>query len=187
MENSQMTGDNRRQLNREVQHPGPPMDPRILSLSAGAGREFRLFLPAGADLLEGLAETMLSLGVSTAGVRLSGGQFDAFSFYTGVEDPTGARVATFSPPHNPLLPVTLVIANVIIGLDENEQLKSHCHAAFLDGDGSVLGGHLIPGKCRIGAGGLVAWVTTSGEAQLKVRHDPETNFPIFHPHDGAPR
>lgn len=171
---------------REVQHPGSVIEPRILATASTADRELRVFLPPGCDLLDGLAAKMRQLGISTAGVRLAGGDFDAFSFYTGVPDPTGARVATFSAPHAPALPVTLVIANAVIGLDENGQIKSHCHAVFLDGDGKSRGGHLIPGACRIGRGGLVAWVTATGDAQLKVRHDPETNFPIFHPHDGGP-
>jgi len=170
---------------REARHPGPAIEPRVLTAAAAADRELRLFLPPGCDLLDGLAAKMQELGILTAGVRLAGGDFDAFSFYTGVPDPSGARAATFSPSHEPTLPVTLVIANAIIGLDEDDQLKSHCHAVFLDGNGTSRGGHLIPGACRIGGTGLAAWATATGDAQLKVRHDPETNFPIFHPHVGG--
>ncbi len=169
---------------RAVDHPGIAIEPRILSTIAPPGRDFRLFLPQDTDLLSGLANSLRHHGIATAGVRLAGGGFKSFSYYTGVEDPTGARVATFSPPHQPALPVTLVIANAIIGLDEDDDPKSHCHAIFIDADGQCHGGHLISGKCIVGASGLIAWVTDSGQAQLKVRHDPETNFPIFHPQSG---
>lgn len=180
-----MTNAKYTEATRRVQHPGVPLEPRVLSTVAAADREFRLYLPPGQDLLNGLAAIMAEMGIRTAGVRLSGGIFDEFSYYTGVVDPTGARVATFSAPHHPALPVTLAIANVVIGLDEDNSLKSHCHAVFTDANTNVLGGHLIPGKCHIGNGGLVAWITASGQAQLKTHHDPETNFPIFHPHEGT--
>ncbi len=74
-----------------------------------------------------------------------------------------------------------VIANVIVGLGEQGEPKTHCHAVFMDGEGAKKGGHLIPGACIVGPGGLVAWATSGGTADLQVRHDPETNFPIFHP------
>lgn len=166
---------------RRVEHPGEPIEPRILSEASEAGIEVRLVLPEGTDLLEGLAAALNGLGIRTAGVRLGGGSFKKFSYYTGVADPTGARVATFSPPNFPALPVSLVIANVIVGLDEEGGTRSHCHAVFLDAEGVKKGGHLIPGQCIVGPGGLVAWATSGGQADLQVRHDPETNFPIFHP------
>ncbi len=170
---------------RRVTHPGEVIEPRVLTEVAEAGEDLRLVLPEGTDLLNGLCEALNDLGITTAGVRLGGGSFAEFSYYTGYEDPTGYRVATFSPPHHPPCPVHMSIANVIIGLDEETGPKSHCHAIFLDAEGNTLGGHLIPGECIIGPGGLVAWATSSGAVDLQARHDPETNFPLFHPTKGA--
>jgi predicted DNA-binding protein with PD1-like motif len=170
---------------RRVEHPGDEIEPRVLTqASAEPGRELRLHLPEGMDILNGLGEVLRAQGITTAGVRLGGGSFKKFSYYTGVEDPTGYRVATFSPPNFPPLPVTMAIANVMVGIGEEGEAKGHCHAIFLDGEGNKLGGHLIPGECIIGPGGLVAWATGGDTADLKVRHDPETNFPIFHPAEG---
>jgi predicted DNA-binding protein with PD1-like motif len=167
---------------RRVTHPGAEIEPRVLSqVAAEPGRELRLNLPEGTDILNGLGEILKAEGITTAGVRLGGGSFKKFSFYTGVVDPTGNRVATFSDPNFPALPVNLVIANVMIGIGEDGEARSHCHAIFLDGDGNRRGGHLIPGECIIGPGGLVAWATSGGTADLKVRYDPETNFPLLHP------
>lgn len=166
---------------RRVKHPGEPIEPRVLSEVSLAGAEVRLVLPEGTDLLDGLAQALNGVGITTAGVRLGGGSFKKFSYYTGIADPTGARVATFSPANFPPLPATLVIANVIVGLGEQGEPKTHCHAVFMDGEGAKKGGHLIPGACIVGPGGLVAWATSGGTADLQVRHDPETNFPIFHP------
>ena len=138
-------------------------------------------LPEDTDLLNGLCSTLKEIGVTTAGIRLSGGSFKQFSYYTGYEDPTGYRVATFSPPHFPLCPVHMQIANIVIGLEEDDGPRAHCHAIFLDAEGQTLGGHLIPGECIIGPGGMAVWATSSGAVGLKAHHDPETNFPLFHP------
>ena len=170
---------------RRVNHPGEVIEPRVLTEVSETGEDVRLVLPEGADLLNGLCTVLNDLGITTAGVRLGGGSFTQFSYYTGYEDPTGYRVATFSPPHHPPCPVHMSIAIVIIGLDEEEAPKSHCHAIFLDAEGNTLGGHLIPGECIIGPGGMVAWATSSGDVDLQAHHDPETNFPLFHPTKGA--
>ena len=171
---------------RRVSHPGEEIEPRVLTaVTSEPGRELRLHLPEGMDLLNGLGEVLADQGITTAGVRLGGGSFSKFSYYTGVEDPTGFRVATFSPPNFPPLPVTLAIANVMVGQDEEGKPRSHCHAIFLDGEGNKLGGHLIPGECIIGPGGLVAWATSSGTAGLQASEDPETNFPLLHPTGGG--
>jgi predicted DNA-binding protein with PD1-like motif len=166
---------------RRVEHPGEAIEPRVLTEISEAGEDLRLVLPEGADLLNGLCAALNDLGISTAGVRLGGGSFAKFSYYTGYEDPTGYRVATFSPPHFPACPVHLSIANIIVGLDEAGGAKSHCHAIFVDAEGATLGGHLIPGECIIGPGGMVVWATSCGSVDLTERHDSETNFPIFHP------
>ena len=169
------------QAPRRAEHPGEEIEPRMLTEISEAGEDFRLVLPEGADLLNGLCAALNDLGVTTAGVRLGGGSFKKFSYYTGYEDPTGYRAATFSPAHFPPTPVHLTIANIIVGLHEDGGPKSHCHAIFIDAEGTTLGGHLIPGECIIGPGGMVVWATSSGTADLQARHDPETNFPIFHP------
>ncbi len=166
---------------RRVEHPGEVIEPRVLTEISDAGEDIRLVLPEGTDILNGLCAALNDLGITTAGVRLGGGSFKKFSYYTGYEDPTGYRVATFSPPHFPPTPVHMTIANIIVGMDEDGGAKSHCHAIFLDAEGTTLGGHIIPGECIIGPGGMVVWATASGSVDLQARHDPETNFPLFHP------
>jgi len=57
----------------------------------------------------------------------------------------------------------------------------HCHAVLLDNRGKVHGGHLPPGVCRVGAGGMVVHAVAFSGAALEVRYDAETNYPVFHP------
>jgi predicted DNA-binding protein with PD1-like motif len=169
---------------RQVTHPGAPLEPRILTQTNGEdapGREFFVRLPAGEDIFYSLTDMLAAHGISTAGVRIIDGAFKAFSFCTGVPDPTGYRVATFSETKVPPCPVELIAGNIIAGLDEDGASKTHCHAVFVDRDGGQYVGHLLPGDCTIGPGGATVWVTDTGDACLQVRFDTETNFPIFHP------
>jgi len=166
---------------RQVSHPGAPIEPRILSCAGAAGREFLVWLPAGTDLFHGLTDILAAKDVATAGVRIVSGRFQNFSYCTGVPDPTGYRVATFSEPAFPPCPVELVAGNIIVGLDENGALKTHCHAVFVDQNGKHHAGHLLPGECTLGPDGATVWVTATSDACLQVRFDEETNFPIFHP------
>ena len=64
---------------RRVEHPGEEIEPRVLSEVSEPGRELRLHLPEGTDILNGLGAVLRAQGVNTAGVRLGGGSFKKFS------------------------------------------------------------------------------------------------------------
>ncbi|MGI9483756.1 MAG: PCC domain-containing protein [Hyphomicrobiales bacterium] len=168
---------------RRVTHPGQPIEPRILSCISPHGQDMFVRLREGEDLFNGTAAALSSIGVETSGIRIAGGGLKSFSYCTGVEDPSGYRVATFSEPKFPPPPITLIAGNIILGLDEDGQLKTHCHAVFADAAGKVHAGHLLPGECAVGEQGASLFVSSAGKAGLQVQFDPETNFPIFHPTD----
>lgn len=168
-------------LLRQVKHPGSEIFPRILVEGAPADKEFCLVLPAGADFFDHLSRSLRTCGSVSAGVRIIHASFEKFEFVTGVVDPTGYRVATFSETKFPRCPVDLISGNVIVGLEEDGSSKTHCHAVFVDCDGNIHAGHLLPGKCILGPKGAQVWATSSGAACHQVKFDAETNFPIFHP------
>lgn len=174
-----------RQAHRIVKQPGPPARPRILSVGARNGGELRLVLPEGADLLDGLARALTDARVSSAAVSLVGGRFSRMEYLTGQPSSDGKRVATYGAPTPLDGPVNLVSGSAFLGLDEDGKPIVHCHAVMIDRAGKIHGGHLPPGRCRIGAGGMVAHVSAFAGAALAVRHDAETNFPVFHPTESA--
>ncbi|MGQ0677230.1 MAG: PCC domain-containing protein [Rhodospirillales bacterium] len=166
---------------RTVKQPGRPARPRLLSVAAGNGGEFRLVLPEGADLLGGLIEALGRAGVASAAVALVGGRFSRMQYLTGQPSGDGSRVATYGAPTVLEGPVALLSGSAFLGVDQRGKPIVHCHAVVQDNRGKVHGGHLPPGVCRIGRGGVLAHVAAFAGAVLEVRYDAETNYPVFHP------
>ena len=166
---------------RTVKQPGPPARPRLLSVAAESGGELRLVLRAGDDLLHGLAAALTKAGVASAAVSLAGGGFSRMQYLTGQPCKDGSRVASYGAPTVLEGPVTLLSGSAFLGLDETGKPIVHCHAVLIDNQGKVHGGHLPPGVCKVGPQGVVAHVAAFAGAALTVRHDAETNYPVFHP------
>ena len=164
-----------------MDHPGPVNEPRIVVEQSPYHPEYRVMLPAGVDLLDGLCEALAAQGVRSAGVRLSGGVLSHCRFVTGVPDPSGFRIATHSPANDLAGPVLLISGGAIVGIDAHEHIRAHCHAMFVGRGGEVRSGHLLPGSCPIDEQGIEMWVTPTGEARFETQFDDETNFPLMHP------
>lgn len=166
---------------RQMQHPGPALEPRVLVEQSSATVEFRVLLPANTDLLNGLGDALAENEIRSAGIRLAGGVLSECRFVTGIPDPTGFRIATHSPANDLAGPVLLISGGAILGVDERGRSRIHCHAMFVGGDGEVRSGHILPGSCPIAEHGFDVWVTPTGAAQFESRFDDETNFPLMHP------
>ncbi len=170
---------------RRGQHPGPPQEPRRLHQRARAAGEYRIHLEPGEELHSGLLEALATLGLEQAALSLVAGSFDAFSYLTGQPDASGERLATYGAPTLPPAPVTLIGANALVGQGAEGAPLLHCHAVVVDAEGKVHGGHLPPGACIVGAGGLTVQVLGLAEGGFAVAYDAETNYAIFHPKEPA--
>ena len=166
---------------RQMTQPGPVQSPRILTELCGASRDVLIALPEGIDLLNGLRDAVLSLGGKGAGITLLGGTIDRLQYFTGMPDPTGRRLATYGEPTPLAGPIELLSGNAIIGLDAAGMPLVHGHAVMAEASGKVHGGHLPPGECPVGSGGVRAIAVLHDDVLFAVREDAETNFSIFHP------
>lgn len=171
----------RRTRLRTIKQPGRPARPRILSVPAASAGELRLVIAEGADLLGGLSTSLRKAGVVSAAVALAGGRLRRMQYLTGQPCNDGTRVATYGAPTTLEGPVVLISGNAFLGLDQNGLPIVHCHAVMVDREGRVHGGHLPPGACIVGRGGVIVHAAAIADAALAVRHDDETNFPVFHP------
>lgn len=165
---------------RTAMQPGPALAPRILTADAAAIAEMRLVLPEGADLLDGLKAALIARGFRNAAIALGSGRFARMQYLTGRIDPTGARVATYGEP-TAVAEAALISGNAILGQGVDGADIVHCHAVVVDGAGRVHGGHLPPGTCIVGPGGISAWAIAHGVGGFRASYDPETNYPIFQP------
>ena len=165
---------------RRAEQPGPALEPRILIAAASPIAELRVVVPEGADLLDGLKAALLARGIRHAAIALMGGRFRRMQYLTGRIDLTGARVATYGDP-TPVEDAALISGNAILGQGVDGGDIVHCHAVIVDRDGRVHGGHLPPGVCTVGPGGILAWVAAHAGGGFLAAYDPETNYPIFQP------
>lgn len=166
---------------RTATQPGPIQSPRILTQVTDQGRDIVITLPEGADLLNGIRDAVLAEGGTAAGITLLGGELATLHYFTGIPDETGRRIATYGAPTPLQAPITLLSGNAIVGLDAAGEPLVHCHAVMVDAAGKVHGGHLPPGECRVGPGGVRAMATLHDGIGFAVADDPETNYSIFHP------
>ena len=166
---------------RQMKQPGPVQSPRILSALCGQSRDVFVTLPEGADLLNGLRDAVLTHGGKGAGITLLGGRIDRLHYFTGMPDPTGRRLATYGEPTPLEGPIELLSGNAIIGEDAEGNPLVHGHAVMAEATGKVHGGHLPPGDCPVGKGGVRALAVLHDGAVFSVREDQETNYSIFHP------
>ncbi|MGO1120896.1 PCC domain-containing protein [Rhodovibrionaceae bacterium A322] len=150
-------------------------------MASAPGREFRVTLSAGQDLLTDLTSALVARGLRHAAVTLLSGTFSDLQFLVGKLDDTGQRVATYGDPVPLDGPVRLLGGHALLGEDAEGSPLLHCHALFLDNEGEPCGGHLMANCCKVGSTGLTVLVTELSEAGFKVAYESETNYAIFQP------
>jgi predicted DNA-binding protein with PD1-like motif len=166
---------------RTLRQPGAPLQPRRLLEWAAPATDLRVALAGGQDLLRGLVAALAAREVHHAAVQVLAADIARMAYFTGAEDPSGERVATYGAPTWLEGPVTLIGANGILGPGPDGDTLLHCHAVVVDAAGKLHGGHLPPGDVRLGAGGAVALATPLRGAAFAAVYDSETNYPLFQP------
>lgn len=166
---------------RTIMQPGPAEKPRLLAVQATSGDELRLVVPQGRDLICGLIAALNARGIRSAAITLVGGTLLRAQYLTCIPCDDGDRVVDYAPPTALEGPVTILGGNGFLGIGEGGQPVLHGHAVLLDNAGKVHGGHLPASQCPVGAGGAIVHAAAIDSAMLAVRHDAETNLPVFHP------
>lgn len=166
---------------RCIEQPGPPLSPRRMCVWTETGPELRLTLQEGVDLLPELARLLSERDIKSAALQVISGHFDKVSYFTGMADESGMRVATYGAPRVLKGPVLVLGANAIFGIGEAGVPLVHCHAVMVDAEGRVHGGHLPLEGCILGSQGAVVIASPLKDAGFEVAYDSETNYSLFHP------
>lgn len=164
---------------RTLTHPGPVAAQRRDLIWGQLGGEGLIRLNPGGDFMSALPAALAARGVRSGGLILLTGDVARLVFMTGGPDESGARAATPQGPHEIACPAQVLAGHAVFGLNAEGQPFMHCHAAFLDAQGQVRGGHLISHHCIAGPSGILAAVTGIDGAGFRVGPDIETNFAIF--------
>ena len=164
---------------RYLTQPGTPLPERI-DAHPTTLYPVSVELSAGTPLLAALQQAVFDQGYTSAYGELRGGTFTSFDYYIPAVCQAGTSVATFSDPFTGRSPATFIRGGLTVGLRDGEAW-THCHAQFVDADGCMRAGHLIPESVIVGPG-VTADLYASRDVAMTVLPDSEINFSVLQPH-----
>ena len=161
---------------RHIEHPGP-VDPVRVQYATANIRAVDVELPPGTLLLDGLAAAAHAHGVSSAVFSVQGGTLDPLAYYMPALSSTPEHVAYYSDRFEAPGEVRIDSGSITLGVRDGKPAL-HCHAIWIEADGTRRCGHLIPTESRVVSPlRLRAWMLDG--AGFETQADPETNFTLL--------
>lgn len=163
---------------RTLKHPGPTGQ-SLTSVVPAKVREVSFKLDRGEPLIVALQRKIESLNALSAVAQIRGGCFNPFVYVMPALSKTPDHAVYFSDRYEPRGIVRLIEGCITYGSNLGKPML-HCHARWMDSDGKVGCGHLLPHDCIIMEPiEFQAWLLDG--AQFQVIPDHETNFSLFQP------
>lgn len=169
---------------RSILHPGDAATERVQVVPTAA-QQAQLALAPGRSLLEALADALAPYGATSTVLNLEGGAFYPFAYVMPATSKTPDHAVYFSERFDAVGPVRLEFGTVTYGQRDGRPWL-HCHATWLDADGTRRCGHVLPAAAII-TETLRASACLLDGAEFHVRPDAETNFSLFKPEATARR
>jgi predicted DNA-binding protein with PD1-like motif len=167
---------------RRLAQPGPAPPERIMA-RAGRAEGMAFVLATGQSLNEALTAPLVAAGLASAAVEFEGAVLAPFRYYLPGPSADPAHAAWFAGPHE-AASARVEWANATFGWRDGAPYV-HCHAVWVEPDGTRRGGHIIPEATSVLTGTSVhAWGLRS--VAIRTVPDSETNFTLFAPEDGPP-
>lgn len=163
---------------RSIHHPGTPDSEKVNAVS-GFAENVTLQLKPGTSLLAGLELALRPFSAKSAVLRLKNGAFEPFCYVMPALSKSPAHAVYFSDRYDVAGKVRLETASVTFG-QRDKQPWLHCHAVWLEPDGTKRCGHLLPEDILI-TEAIEADVTILRGVGYSVVPDRETNFSLFVP------
>lgn len=163
---------------RTLRQPGPAHPDRIDSFR-GDPQALQFSMKPGVTLNEAITAPFVKAGLQCGTATFKGVALNPFSYVRPAPADNSAHVAYFSAPFAPAGVTRIEQANATFGWSDGKP-SIHCHAAWIEPDGSRRGGHILP---------LAAIVAEPAEAtawgfrtiRIDAKSDEETNFILFQP------
>jgi predicted DNA-binding protein with PD1-like motif len=163
---------------RSLQQPGPTHPSRIDAF-AGTPHSLAIVLRAGDTLNQAVTAPLVAAGFQSGTVTFKHTALNPFRYVMPGPADNDSHVAYFTAPCAPSGITRIEQANATFGWADGKPFI-HCHAAWIEPDGSRRGGHILPHETIIAEPGeAIAWVFTSVRIEAKADH--ETNFTLFQP------
>lgn len=165
---------------RRLAQPGPAPSDRIVARS-GSAESMTFALAAGVSLNEALTAPLVAAGLASAAVVFEGAVLAPFRYYLPGPSSDPTHAAWFAGPHE-AASARVERANATFGWRDGAPYV-HCHAVWIEPDGTRRGGHIIPEATIVQAPALArAWGLR--DVAIRAMADAETNFTLFAPAEG---
>lgn len=161
---------------RSIEHPGPVYPDRIQCVPANV-REANVELPAGVNLLKGLADAVKAQGTTSAVFSLRDLRLSPLVFVMPALSDSAEHVAYFSERHEATGATCIESGSITYGLRDGKPTL-HCHATWIEADGSRRSGHVLAAESRVERPARVAAWLLDGAA-FEAKPDAETNFSLL--------
>lgn len=137
-------------------------------------------LPRGEVLVDALWALLQPTGCLAGSAEISWGTLGHLPYVYPALATSGCRAATFSETCHSVGESLLLGGAVTIGRRHGARF-AHTHATWLDRNGKLLGGHLLP-SAQIGNVPVQVTLRAQHAVELLSDDDPETQMPTFTPH-----
>jgi hypothetical protein len=166
---------------RKFLHAGQQSYPRTLDLEANPAEELRITLQPGTKVGAALREVLQRYGQRGGVGRMCGGTARKLHYHRIENTRDANRPYDYGPPHVLEGVITFVTGAITVGQNQEGKVLLHCHAGFLDGDGSIHGGHLLLDSVEVGDDPLIIRLCLFSQGAFVVNSDEETLFSLLHP------
>ena len=163
---------------RNIVHPGNPNPDKIQAL-AGFAQTVSLVIQPGQSFLRALVDALTPFNTHSAVLRIKNGAFEPFCYVMPALSRTSEHAVYFSERYDVTGKVKLESATVTYGVRKG-QPRLHCHAVWIEPDGTRRCGHLLPEDIQV-VEPIEATASILREVGFSVEPDAETNFSLFIP------
>ncbi len=162
---------------RSVDHPGT-IHPTRIDCAPVSVRAEQVTLEPGQTLLQGLTQAVQQHGATSAVFSFKGGgAFAPLRFVMPALAKSPEHVAFYSEQFESAGAAHVESGSITFGLNDGKPML-HCHAIWIESDGSRRAGHVLPDQSRVERPTMLdAWMVEG--AGFETRPDTETNFRLF--------
>ena len=168
---------------RSLRQPGPAHPSRI-DCFRGQPRPLHFALAPGMTLNEAITAPLVAAGLQSGTVVFKDTALNPFCYVMPGPADDASHVAYFTAPRAPSGTTVIEQGNATFGWADGKPFL-HCHAVWIEPDGSRRGGHILPRETIIAESGEA---TARGFTNIRTEatSDLETNFTLFQPSSTGP-
>jgi predicted DNA-binding protein with PD1-like motif len=166
-----------------VIHAGPRQDPRIVSVPTRCTAH-TIDLAEGTDVFTALEDSLGAYNAKGIMAEFVSGQLGHIEYVHPAYGPDAEHPMSFTQTFSVDGPADLRHASATVGFRDDAPF-CHIHSSWTGADGTIKGGHLLPGT-QAGPTGLRVRLFVLAEAHLVSDVDPETGFSAFAPQPFEP-